>query len=75
MRKILLLCLLTTLVFSFGVVSAQENSNILIMARATDATIFLIGFNMKKKKGMVWRRGVLKIREGCIFVFRLLWPI
>lgn len=38
MRKILLLCLIAVFALSLGAVSAQSNSNILIMARAADTT-------------------------------------
>jgi peptide/nickel transport system substrate-binding protein len=38
MRKILLFCLIASCVSSFGVVAAQDNPNILIMARAADTT-------------------------------------
>lgn len=38
MRKILLLCLIAVFALSLGAVSAQNNSNILIMARAADTT-------------------------------------
>src|SRR5262245_494454 len=38
MRKIMLLCLITLFALFIGVVSAQDNPNILIMARAADTT-------------------------------------
>jgi len=38
MRKILLACLIAILALTFGTVSAQEAGNVLIMARAADAT-------------------------------------
>lgn len=38
MRKWMMVCLVVFSVFSFGVVAAQEDSNVLVMARAADTT-------------------------------------